>query len=143
MWEELGCYEGFALTWKAIYLKQGHEDECVEPFFDIYLNCLNTILSSRVMRHIKHLLDLIAQFPQSNPSATDPSDLDIPKLFAQIRSRYKVLCTTLGVRRSLKSAAEESPQSDIGFGQSEGGHRPTVWKLENHEKRQTSQGLNF
>jgi|SRR5882762_6375201 hypothetical protein len=29
MWEELGFYEGFALMWQAIYVKQGREHECV------------------------------------------------------------------------------------------------------------------
>jgi len=27
MWEELGYYEGFALAWRAILIKQSREDE--------------------------------------------------------------------------------------------------------------------
>ena len=63
------------------------------------------------MHHIKHLLDSIAQFPRVNPSsssaedlAESSDDLDIPKRFRQIRSRYKALCATLGVRPSLRAA---------------------------------------
>lgn len=86
MWEELGYYEGFALMWDAIYKQQSRPD-------------------SRALNHIKHLLDLISQFPRVNPSAPDTSsDLDIPKLFRQIRSRYKALCATLGVRPSLRAS---------------------------------------
>ncbi|KAJ6618244.1 hypothetical protein B0H10DRAFT_1647805, partial [Mycena sp. CBHHK59/15] len=79
MWEELGFYEGFALTWKAIYTSQGRDDEFAH--------------------HIKHLLDLISQFPRVNPSASDStSELDILKLSRQIQSRYRALCSTVGVK---------------------------------------------
>ena len=47
-----------------------------------------------------------------NPSAAEPSDLDIPKLFRQIRSRYKVLCATLGTKPSVRAG---------GLGASQGG----------------------
>ncbi|KAI4528890.1 DUF1715-domain-containing protein, partial [Schizophyllum commune Loenen D] len=89
MWEELGFYEGFALMWQAVYTHQGRIDD-------------------RAMNHIKHLLDLISQFPRVNPSTSDSSSqVDIPKLFRQIRSRYKALCATLGVRPSLRATSTE------------------------------------
>jgi len=94
MWEELGFYEGFAVMWKAIYDKRGVDDD-------------------RALHHIKHLQDLVAQFPESNPSASEPTDLDIPKLFRQIRSRHKALCATLGVRAAY-SADTASPGGDAG-----------------------------
>ncbi|KJA28309.1 hypothetical protein HYPSUDRAFT_122022, partial [Hypholoma sublateritium FD-334 SS-4] len=91
IWEELGFYEGFARTWRAILVKQSREDD-------------------RAAQHIRHILDAIAQFPRANPSAADPaSDIDIPKLLRQIRSRYKVLCASLGVRPRLRSAEVPDP----------------------------------
>ncbi|KAJ3770297.1 hypothetical protein FB446DRAFT_744758 [Lentinula raphanica] len=88
MWEELGFYEGFALMWQAVYVDQGKEND-------------------RAFNHIKHLLELISQFPRVNPSSSDSSsNLDIPKLFRQIRSRYKALCSSLGVRPSLRAYSD-------------------------------------
>jgi hypothetical protein len=37
IWEELGYYEGFALTWQAIYAKQGRSDEYVDDKFVVLL----------------------------------------------------------------------------------------------------------
>ena len=76
----------------------------------------------RAQNHVRHLLDLIAQFPRANPSAaaaandgTTPTEpeLDIPRLFRQIRSRYKLLCATLGVRPTLR-AADGSATAAVG-----------------------------
>ncbi|KAF7295153.1 DUF1715-domain-containing protein [Mycena indigotica] len=88
MWEELAFYQGFARTWLAIYPRN----------------------DDRTAHHIRHLLELLAQFPQVNPSATD-SELDILKLSRQISSRYRALCASLGVKASREA--------------------PSVWKLEN------------
>ena len=59
---------------------------------------------------IRHLLELVARFPRVNPSSSgDPdADVDIPRLFRQIRSRYKLLCATLGVRPSLRASDSDS-----------------------------------
>ena len=50
-----------------------------------------------------------------NPSAasagtSSEAEVDIPRLFRQIRSRYKVLCASLGVRPTLR-AADGAPAS--------------------------------
>ena len=75
----------------------------------------------RAQNHVRHLLDLIAQFPRANPSAaaaanngTTPTEpeLDIPRLFRQIRSRYKLLCATLGVRPALRAADGSAPSPE-------------------------------
>ncbi|KAF8902206.1 hypothetical protein CPB84DRAFT_1659155, partial [Gymnopilus junonius] len=98
IWEELGFYEGFALTWRALLVKQGKED-------------------NRSSQHIRHLLDSILQIPHTNPSDTsahseeDSEELDIPKLLRQIQTRYKVLCSSLGVRPRLLSAENLEDQS--------------------------------
>ncbi|KAF8971873.1 hypothetical protein BDZ97DRAFT_1650504 [Flammula alnicola] len=139
MWEEIGFYEGFALTWKAILAKQSREDE-------------------RASQHIRILLDSISQFPRVNPSASDSSsELDIPKLLRQIRSRYKVLCSSLGVRPRLQSsdvAALEARSQDTEMDDvipSNGSQRATpgsaipVWKIDNTgaKKPVTNQDLSF
>ncbi|CAA7264978.1 unnamed protein product [Cyclocybe aegerita] len=163
MWEELGFYEGFARTWGAILVKTGKADD-------------------RANQHIRHLLELIAQFPRVNPSSTSASaasssssstspkeeekDLDISKLQRQIRSRYKALCSSLGVRPRLLSAeiaaldredGSPSPQEDTGMnldhdgGDGMGkrmakGSVIPVWKIDNAtgtRKAVTNQDLNF
>ncbi|PPQ69476.1 hypothetical protein CVT25_002040 [Psilocybe cyanescens] len=94
MWEELGFYEGFAMTLRAIQDKQGKEDD-------------------RASQHIRHLLESISHFPRVNPSAADASsEMDISKLLRQIRSRYKMLCTSLGVRPRLRSSSELASSSN-------------------------------
>lgn len=86
----------------------------------------------RAQNHIRHLLELVARFPRVNPSSSsaagssdDPAhdpEVDIPRLFRQIRSRYKLLCATLGVRPSLRAAdgSEENngagPDRQAGLG---------------------------
>lgn len=99
----------------------------------------------RAAHHTKQLLDLIKQFPRVNPP--DTSDLDIPRLFRQIRSRYKALCSTLGVKPSLRAAgaspsrdqAEDPVQSEAGR---EGG-AGSVWELDNQPKKPSAHGLDF
>ncbi|KAF5385363.1 hypothetical protein D9615_001011 [Tricholomella constricta] len=113
MWEELGFYEGFAQMWLSIYEKQGRSDD-------------------RATSHTRRLLDLIAQFPRSNPSETD--ETDFPKLFRQIRSRYKVLCSTLGVRPSLRYSDRSQDRDEAADATLAGPDKPTseksVWKTE-------------
>ncbi|KAJ8701818.1 peroxisomal copper amine oxidase, variant 2 [Pleurotus ostreatus] len=125
MWEELGFYEGFAVLWKMICARRvGDSNE-------------------RIMNHINQLLQLISQFPRVNPSLTSSSaDVDIPKLFRQIRSRYKILCSTLGVKPSLRSAdgapSEEDFQED-----SNPSTRQPVWKVDEQSRVATGQSLEF
>ncbi|KDR85901.1 hypothetical protein GALMADRAFT_52033 [Galerina marginata CBS 339.88] len=156
MWEELGFYEGFALTWRAILVKQTKQDD-------------------RPSQHIRNLLDLISQFPKVNPSTspTTPTDdtssapspeVDISKLLSQIRSRYKVLCSSLGVRPRLQSSSEAATldstqaQIDAEMGDDASSSMPTdgsqpqprgssipVWKIDNtgFRKPVTNQDLSF
>lgn len=63
---------------------------------------------SRAVRTANQLLELIAQFPMENPSHTDSADVDIPRLFNQIRSKYKMLCALVGARSDLRDSAGES-----------------------------------
>ncbi|KAK7023835.1 DUF1715-domain-containing protein [Favolaschia claudopus] len=120
MWEELAFYEGFARTWQAVYTAQGRDDD-------------------RAAHHIRHLLDLISQFPRVNPSTADSaSELDILKLSRQIQSRYKALCSTLGlkpglIRASGSSEAATPEPADPGVGTT----RQAVWKIESNPQVMT------
>ena len=107
-----------------------------------------------MIHNIRVLLDTIAQFPRTNPSPPEPSsesglsaEVDIPRLFRQIRARYKVLCATLGVRPSLR-ATETDSQEGVNGGeptQLDFGSKPKgVWEVDNIGKRTTGpQQLSF
>lgn len=107
------------------------------------------------MNHIKHLLALIDQFPRVNPSLSEDAEsgLDIPKLFRQIRSRYKALCSTLGIRPSLRASDVSASESqsiddtDIVAGNSPTANRisdKSIWALEKGAQRApAAEGLSF
>jgi hypothetical protein len=154
MWEELGFYEGFARTWRAAYIARGGEaDACVSGLGSIFfsLNVFDgTCKLRRAMGHIKHLLDLIGTFPRVNPSsaaagAIGTPEVDIPKLFRQIRGRYKVLCASLGVRPTLRASgeAEGGEQADEAEGGEVKNSRTRVWKIEGERTRTVEEGLSF
>ncbi|THH06000.1 hypothetical protein EW145_g4392 [Phellinidium pouzarii] len=114
MWEELGFYEGFAKLWKTV--KKYNDDS-----------------DSRVSHSAQLLLNLIAQFPVENPSHTSSADLDILKLFSQIRSRYKMLCSLIGVKPSLRSSQSDlqgsalNPEDNVDTSQG----KKSVWRVDN------------
>ncbi|THH03366.1 hypothetical protein EW146_g10456 [Bondarzewia mesenterica] len=106
MWEEVGFYEGFARTWIAL----------------------------RALHHARHLLELTSRFPRSNPapsSASADEGTDITALQRQIRSRYKTLCATLGVRASPRAASAGDDNADDEGGAGGGEKRKrSVWKVD-------------
>ncbi len=75
--------------------------------------CLMVHDRNRSSQHIRHLLEMTAKFPKENPSASEHPELDIPKLFRQIRSRYKALCATLGVRPTLRAGETALPHGEV------------------------------
>ncbi|EPS97000.1 hypothetical protein FOMPIDRAFT_1129443 [Fomitopsis schrenkii] len=114
MWEELGFYEGFAMLWQAVLSQRGKTDD-------------------RAALHLRQLLALLAQFPRVNPSATEPSELDIPKLFRQIRSRYKALCAVLGVQPTLRAGVSSATDDGDPVGDSAAappGGSKSVWPVQ-------------
>ncbi|KAL4070421.1 hypothetical protein J3A83DRAFT_4094898 [Scleroderma citrinum] len=129
IWEEIGFYEGFALTWKAIYDHQGNDKD------------------RRAVHHINHLLELIQQFPTINPSAGQPhtsaEEIDMEKLQRQIRSRYKALCASLGVRPTLRANAPTDDTSEGDGPDVQSTLTRKIWALGGDTKRPTMQGLSF
>lgn len=88
---------------------------------------------------------MIERFPRVNPSGDEHSELDIPKLFRQIRSRYKALCATLGVRPTLRAGESMSPHGDTQD-HSEQPHdpgntdiAPKVWPIQDASSKTPSQ----
>ncbi|KAJ3545284.1 hypothetical protein NMY22_g2502 [Coprinellus aureogranulatus] len=116
MWEELGYYEGFAGTWKAFLALQGTED-------------------GRITHHLNGLLELISQFPQVNPSVAQAeagSEVDILKLLRNIRSKYKLLCASLGVRPRVHAAdGSEATQGNGENGQAKPKKKASIWEVNN------------
>jgi hypothetical protein len=94
---------------------------------------------SRILNNIKRLLDLIQEFPKTNPSTADnPSELDVEKLFSRIRSRYRVLCSSLGMAPRLRTATSDNGrQTATEDGELEDGDdgtssrllKPKVWSI--------------
>ncbi|KAG8756959.1 hypothetical protein FRC11_004903 [Ceratobasidium sp. 423] len=99
MWEELGFYEGFVGIWLRAAAKPGSG------------------IDERAIHHAEQLLSLISKFPMTNPPVAPQAEpqVDIVRLYTQIRSRYKALCSTLGVRpRLVSSGAIPSDPSSSG-----------------------------
>ncbi|KAJ3576099.1 hypothetical protein NP233_g652 [Leucocoprinus birnbaumii] len=130
MWEELGFYEGFASTWKSFLLEHGTADD------------------ERTINNANRLLDLIAQFPRINPSSTDKSsEIDISQLLNRIRSRYKVLCASLGVRPTLRASRSDQTTDTDGMAvddEKENGPKSRVWPvLSQLDPSVTNQDLSY
>jgi hypothetical protein len=91
---------------------------------------MQELIDSSAAQHAKHLLDLVASFPTTNPTPTPDegitstisangyddagatADADLPQLISSIRARYRLLCTSLGVRPRLVAAASADFDAD-------------------------------
>ncbi|KZT38379.1 DUF1715-domain-containing protein [Sistotremastrum suecicum HHB10207 ss-3] len=101
LWEEIGYYEGTANFWKTVKQSSSNDRE------------------SRALVHANQLLHLISRFPRHNPTPSEEplsdgessqdSALDISKSLAQIRSRYRAMCASLGVKPRLLSTDKVEP----------------------------------
>ena len=112
------------------------------------------VMFRRALHHIKTLLEMISQFPLTNPSPIESSEtgqeLDILKLLRQIRSKYKILCSSLGVRPRIY-AADGSLIQDSEDGSTPGGtqgkKKNSIWDLEGGDgekpKQTQQQFLSF
>lgn len=80
----------------------------------------------------------------SSPSSSE-NEIDISKLQRQIRSRYKALCASLGVRPTLRTGTgnDHPGEGHVTHPQNASGLKRDVWTLEDDVKRPTMQGLSF
>ncbi|GAA6044361.1 hypothetical protein JCM8097_008409, partial [Rhodosporidiobolus ruineniae] len=116
LWEEIGYAEGTARFWGKVLEKNGKRE-------------------GRPAQNLDQLLSLVEAFPTSNdssslaqpapssPTSSDsPSDssmaspaaaadeVDIPALLSSLRSKYRTLCGSLGVRPRMQVAGAGSKQ---------------------------------
>ena len=103
--------------------------------------------NSRVMHHTRQLLDITSHFPRVNPSTSltgsDDDGVDISALQRQTRSRYKLLCATLGVRPSLRAVDVDDDRMDDADGANRDKRKKNVWKVEGPPIPKSEQGLSF
>ena len=103
--------------------------------------------NSRVMHHARQLLDITSHFPRVNPgtslTGSDDDGVDISALQRQTRSRYKLLCATLGVRPSLRAVDVDDDRMDDADGANRDKRKKNVWKVEGPPIPKSEQGLSF
>lgn len=106
---------------------------------------MRDVATLRAQAHIQTLLGLISTFPTDNPTpapeddtsnaAPDASDSDTIKpneepdlavLLERIRARYKLLCSSLGVRPRLAVASNPEETANNGAIESSGVESATV-----------------
>lgn len=87
------------------------------------------LVYSRPLQNLNQLLALVALFPTINLSAPDEtedelvanpassSSLDLSALLERIRARYKLTCSSLGVRPRLTAAKMTDANEDEGEGE--------------------------
>lgn len=109
------------------------------PHFILLPHVPHSILHRRAANHAGHLLELISKFPKVNPSSasTEDSDVDIPKLFRQIRSRYKALCSSIGVKASLRASSADGENDEVDQAK-DAAERQKIWRLEPTAQEQLS-----
>lgn len=95
LWEEVGYYQGWAEFWLENAERKPRFVQTPSSAAD----------KGRALNHAKTLINLIQTFPTSNPSgaaATIPEEgaapVDLPTHLSHIRARYKLLCSSLGMR---------------------------------------------
>ncbi|KAH8980458.1 DUF1715-domain-containing protein [Lactarius hatsudake] len=135
LWEELGFYEGAARLWTAVALTDAGG------------------VDSRGAHHASALLALIERFPRKNPRP-DEDGVDMGAQLRLIRSRYKAMCASFGVRARLQPAAavavEDGPglnedmagDQKVGVGMGAKKKGQAIWALSSPASAST-QGLSF
>ena len=93
---------------------------------------------SRAVHYTKQLIDLIAQFPFADRSKLGESDLDVAQMLQKTRSKYKVLCRSLGMKPGLPVAGDtdSAVQEDFLVKQ-------RIWPWIDHTKEATQPDLSF
>lgn len=110
-------------------------------------------ITRRIIHHIDLLLSAIERFPLVNPkplpteearesegTANPDEQLDVTKLLSQIRSRYKVLCSTIGVpaprlRAMATGEYQLGDTLDLRPTSTRSSKQTSVWDLDNEPPR--------
>ncbi|KAJ9098928.1 hypothetical protein QFC20_005843 [Naganishia adeliensis] len=109
-WEELGYLEGQAQFWRRLAEVQGREGG----------GDAGKKMTSRTLKSIDQLLELIHSFPTINPTpsptalpvpTTETPPTDLPSLITRIRAKYRLICSTLGVKPRL--VVRQSVEGDV------------------------------
>ncbi|KAN0118990.1 DUF1715 domain containing protein [Russula decolorans] len=127
LWEELGFYEGVARLWAAVFSTDSNGTD------------------ARGAHHASALLSLIDRFPRKNPRPDDEG-VDMSAQLRLIRSRYKAMCASLGVRARLQPAplsvgSETGP--DASGGEEALTRQKTIWSLTAPPTSPSAQDLSF
>jgi len=134
LWEELGFYEGAARLWTAAVSTETDAGG----------------VDSRGAHHASALLALIERFPRKNPRP-DEDGVDMSAQLRLIRSRYKAMCASFGVRSRLQPAPADGPGLNEGtaggqnIGADTGAKKKgqAVWTLSGPPASASTQGLSF
>lgn len=112
------------------------------------------LASSRGAHHASALLALIERFPRRNPRP-DEDGVDMSAQLRLIRSRYKAMCASFGVRARLQSSSAVAVDNGPGLtegttgGQSIGADMgakkkgQAVWELSGPPTSASAHGLSF
>jgi len=140
IWEELGYYEGFAICWKNLMVANSSSGRESGGQVVKEGNETSKTHSDRVLNQLDQLISSIAKFPVENPSdsstavgikendlvggteilqirsetetAPHKEEIDLVRQLAHIRSRYKLLCSSIGIKPRLIPAPSSSLASD-------------------------------
>lgn len=136
LWEEVGYYSGFAL------LQQAAHGDKLPPYVFPASMCGSVLIRIELLRrashHISSLLSAIDKFPLINPkpvstpeSDSSQDELDVSKLLSQIRSRYRALCSVLGVPPQLRAISTGDEPLGDPEAWSKSSTSNSVWSLDN------------
>ena len=67
--------------------------------------CILILCVPRGLHHVEQLVALIDRFPSFNDSSKRQDDQDMELMLQNIRSKYRILCSSFGVRPRLQKAA--------------------------------------
>jgi len=129
LWEELGFYEGAARLWTAAASTDAGG------------------VDSRGAHHASALLALIERFPRKNPRP-DEDGVDMGAQLRLIRSRYKAMCASFGVRARLQPSPAVTVEDEAGGQYISADTDATkkgqaVWELSGPPASASTQGLSF
>ncbi|WWC91259.1 uncharacterized protein L201_006202 [Kwoniella dendrophila CBS 6074] len=123
LWEEVGFYQGLAETYITLLNNNEELIKGKDGIGGAGLGGGRKGKDARIINHAQILLGLIDSFPTINPSQPQSSsnpptstsesvlssgleskEIDLSNLISNIRSRYKLLCSSLNIKPRLQTA---------------------------------------